>query len=216
MSSRLDFFLSFFKRNRNNLPAYWQKRVKLHGKRAVLNLNHSEDEYEFVTEEQKRMLFPILNSLLNGSEQTILDFGCGPGRFTSDLANKINGTAVGIDLSEDFLKLAPRAPNVKYMLLSDDVVWNERFKFDVIWVCLVLGAIPKLEIEEVAKLISKSLNPNGLLFLVENTSDKKDGTYWFFRSQSEYKALFPDITLQYLATYVDAGETISVMAGRKQ
>ena len=56
---------------------YWKNRVSLYGKRAVLNISHGEEEYERVTEHQKRMIFPYLLDCLSGNERTILDFGCG-------------------------------------------------------------------------------------------------------------------------------------------
>src|SRR5947208_7202047 len=72
-----------------DLIAFWEERAKNHGRRSVLNTSHSEDEYDQVTEMQKREIFPHLVSALKGTEKVVLDFGCGPGRFTGSLASLI-------------------------------------------------------------------------------------------------------------------------------
>lgn len=205
--------------NRDQAPdgaAYWRKRVRKYGKRAVLNLAHSDSKFDEVTEEQKKLLFPLLSNLLRGSEKTVLDFGCGPGRFTSDLANMVRGQAVGLDISQDLIRMAPRADNVSYRAMADGVIPAFDFKFDVIWVCLVLGGIPESAIKATAEALEQLLSPGGLFFLVENTAQKPDGTYWFFRSASQYQAMFPSIALQALSSYTDVGEEISILAGRKR
>ena len=87
--------------------------------------------------------------------------------------------------------------------------------FDVIWICLVLGGVTdrgmlKITIDE----IRRTLRPGGLIFLVENTTGKISGSRWKFRSIRDYKRLFKFIELQRLDSYIDCGETISIMAGR--
>lgn len=94
--------------------AYWQKRVRKYGKRAVLNLAHPDSAFEEVTEGQKKRLFALLENLLHGSEKTVLDFGGGTGRFTADLANLVKGHAVGLDKSQELIRMAPLADNVSY------------------------------------------------------------------------------------------------------
>lgn len=203
------------KDNSFDAHGYWHKRAKKYGKRAVLNLAHSEDSFEQVTEQQKKILFPVFSSLLNNYEESVLDFGCGPGRFTADIANLIHGSAVGVDISEDLLAMAPRTSNVRYALLSDGLIKADGVKFDVIWICLVLGGIPDSAINATAKDLERVLNPGGLLFLVENTSRKVSAQYWHFRSVERYQAIFPSIDLRCIATYSDTGEEISIIAGRK-
>lgn len=195
---------------------YWRKRVKRYGKRAVLNLAHSEHSFDQITEQQKKLLFPVFLSLLNNTERTALDFGCGPGRFTSDIANLIHGSAVGLDIAQELLAMAPSASNVSYSLISDGLPEADEFKFDVIWICLVLGGIPDHAIRNTAEKLERALNPGGLLFLVENTSRKHNAEYWFFRSVEQYQVLFPLIELGLITSYSDVGEEISIIAGRKR
>lgn len=198
-----------------NACAYWQERAKKYGRRAVLNLAHGDEEYVQVTENQKKALLPLLSAQLVGTEKTILDFGCGPGRFSADLANAVNGSAVGLDISATLLDMAPPARNVTYRAIPDGVIPATDFGFDVIWICLVLGGIPETAIWATCEALETALTPRGLMFLVENTSRQPDGSYWFFRKVSYYQALFPHLDLRLISTYFDAGEEISVLAGRK-
>lgn len=198
-----------------NLHAYWNARAKKYGRRAVLNISHGEEEYERITELQKKLLFPMLSSMLTGQEKTILDFGCGPGRFTDNLAAIINGHAVGVDISYDLIRLAPISPNVTYRLIPYGKLPDKDFFFDIIWICLVLGGIPDSKILHTVSSILNSLNKGGLLFLIENTSNKLSNTHWFFRSHNYYKKIFEKINLEVIGTYEDLGEEISILAGRK-
>ena len=195
---------------------YWQARAKKHGRRAVLNLVHPDKDFDRITEEQKQILLPALLSQLRGDERTVLDFGCGPGRFTPALAQLIGGTAVGVDISQELISLAPNAHNVSYLVLPENGVLHDDSQFDVVWVCLVLGGIPLTSLDCTLQLLQQSIRPGGLLFLVENTSALADEPHWSFRSASQYQAMFPEIVLQIVATYTDAGQEISVLAGRRK
>src|SRR5262245_29125919 len=61
---------------------YWEARARSLGVRSVLNLRHTEAEIESVTAMQERILFPLLQERLRPDDRRVLDFGCGPGRFT--------------------------------------------------------------------------------------------------------------------------------------
>jgi hypothetical protein len=63
--------------------------------------------------------------------------------------------------------------------------------------------------------MQRVLKNDGLLFLVENTSRKTDGSYWNFRSVEEYVRMFPQVALLHRHHYFDLGEQISIIAGRK-
>jgi 2-polyprenyl-3-methyl-5-hydroxy-6-metoxy-1,4-benzoquinol methylase len=195
--------------------SYWEMRAKKFGKRAVINLSHPESQYEEVTANQKKMLLPILARHLDGSEKTVLDFGCGPGRFTADLAQLVRGNVIGFDVSSALIALAPKAAGVRYYA-SDATKTVLETRFDLIWICLVLGGIRDPQLSSVATHLQSALVPNGLLFLVENTSVKEDVPHWSYRSVASYQSLFHTIDLSLEATYDDLGEEISIMVGRKR
>ena len=193
---------------------YWEERARKFGRRAVLNLAHHESEFDRVTAQQLQLLLPIFSAQLLGHERRVLDFGCGPGRFTAGLANSIAGQALGFDISRELVALAPQSANVSYLAGPVDLLQNAE-KFDIIWICLVLGGIKDAALPAVAAILSGRLHQGGLLFLVENTTKKADTAHWYYRDETYYCGLFPEIALQFKSTYRDAGEDVSVWAGRK-
>ncbi len=211
-----DILLSFLRLIQGNGKKYWEHRARKYGKRAVLNIGHSEKEIEEVTQKQKQILYPALRSQLNGTEKIVLDLGCGPGRFTADIAHLIDGKAIGIDPIRRFLKIAPLDARVEYRLLSGGGIPCGDESVDIVWVCLVLGGLTELtELRNSISEIGRVLKRGGLLFLIENTSDKKNSKRWHFRSPEAYCQLIKFAPLKVLSNYEDLGETITVMAGRK-
>src|SRR5262245_17551251 len=100
---------------RRRMPGtlYWSIRARRYGARGVMNLRHQDGESATVLDRQQAVLGPLLDSCLLPSDQRVLDFGCGPGRFTPWLAEKV-GHAVGVDPVARYLALAPRTASVEY------------------------------------------------------------------------------------------------------
>ncbi len=195
---------------------YWEQRARKFGVRSVLNIGHKEDEINAVTKMQRGILFPVLSEQLKLKDQHLLDFGCGPGRFTQDLAGLIGGRAVGVDPIQHLLDLAQPTDHVEYRRIRNGVIPAEDQSFDIVWVCLVLGGIiDKQDFTDAVHEIGHVLKPGGLLFMAENTSEKPDSDYWKFRPVEEYEILFPFTPLSHLADYSDLGERISIFSGRK-
>lgn len=193
----------------------WEHRAEKLGAYAVINIEHPPEEFDRVTRQQKEILFPVLQTQLNSSERTILDFGCGPGRFTPDLAHLIHGKATGVDVTQKLLQLAPPSADVEYLHSTDFFATNTR-KFDAIWVCLVLGGIPTPALQAMAPRMADALATNGLFFLVECTADQPAEGSWRVRTVEDYLKLFPTIALQKVAEYYDANQQVSIFAGRKR
>jgi len=193
---------------------YWKKRVQTYGKRSVLNIAHTEDDYEIITQKQKEEIYPFFKSQLNGTEKTVLDFGCGPGRFTNDLAAMIHGDAIGVDPVAEILSFAPKNPNVSFKVMEKGIIPLRDNSIDVVWCCLVLGGIKNKMLKHTVKEINRVLNKHGLIFLVENTSEKPSGKHWVFRSVDEYQNYFSLSKLFSLHSYHDMDERITIMAGR--
>jgi SAM-dependent methyltransferase len=195
---------------------YWERRARQLGRRSVLNTGHPEGTYHEVTLAQKRELLPQLSRCLRGDERLVLDVGCGPGRFTRDLAALVGGRAIGLDVVQSYLDVAPPDPCVEYRLMREGVLDLPDACADVVWVCLVLGGIDGAILSQSVAEISRVLKPAGLLFLAENTASLPDSAHWKFRSAAAYQALFPSVALEPLHEYVDLDEIVSVLAGRKR
>ncbi|MDP1676909.1 MAG: class I SAM-dependent methyltransferase [Bacteroidota bacterium] len=186
------------------------------GKQSVLNSAHSVEKYESITSSQKIEIFPYLKTNLSGNERVCLDFGCGPGRFTQDLATLIHGKAIGVDPIHELLDLAIPTTDVEYYLLKKGKIPLPNNSVDIVWCCLVLGGIPEVLLPNTINEILRVLNDDGLLVIIENTSEKLSQSYWMFRSFEFYCSLFPEVSLKKVHQYSDLGETISVMIGRKK
>jgi len=219
--SRLKSLLGRLSLEKRALPGsgleYWEQRHKKYGVRSILNLGHSEEEVDAVTRMQKDNLFPLLTEELNGHERLLLDFGCGPGRFTPDLAGMIHGRAIGVEPSKFLLSLTPKNRNVEYRLMEEGVIPLENATADVVWICLVLSIIIDEKIfRKTIDEINRVLKTDGLLFLVANTAEREDLSYIKFRSVQEYQDAFSDVDLRLISQYDDLGERISIMAGRRR
>lgn len=206
-SIRYHFYLKY-------RPINWDVRAQNLGKLAVLDSRHSDEEYDDVTKYQKEKFFPLFKKILLPSDKTVLDFGCGVGRFTADLAELINGVSVGVDVSKKLLDLCVRSQNVDFCLVSE--ISTLRYKqFDVIFCCLVLGGISNRKLLETIELLDGLLSNNGLFFLVESTGKRYRPGNWRIRTVPFYKRLMPNCDIDLIGSYVDAGQEISIMAGRK-
>jgi SAM-dependent methyltransferase len=195
---------------------YWERRARSMGARAVVNAGATDEQLAEITKRQRETLFPILAGMLNGDERLALDFGCGPGRFTAELAELISGRAVGVDPVAGLLDLAPRDRAVEYRLLSDGRIPIGDAEADVAWVCLVLGGItdPASLAGSVAEL-ERVLRPNGVLLLAECTNPKPDLAYWHYRPVDEYVGMFASVDLTVRGQYMELDNTVSVLAGRR-
>lgn len=198
-----------------NLTEYWRDRAKRYGRHSVLNIGHGREQFDAVTDHQRQFLFPLLKSKLNGSEALVLDFGCGPGRFTPGLAELIGGSAIGVDIAPELLALAPQSPSVSYQLIGTGSLPFADGCFDVVWSCLVLGGIPDDQIEQSIAEIERVLRPGGLFFFVENTARQPNASYWFFRDEGVYVRWAAFCKPQVLGRYQDLGEKITIFAGQK-
>mgnify|MGYP001578152699 CR=1 FL=1 len=55
----------FFKKEYNNIEQFDYKRLhEEYGTRAVIDSRHPADEYDYVTNKQKEIMYPLLKSLL--------------------------------------------------------------------------------------------------------------------------------------------------------
>ena len=150
---------------------HWDLRARDYGVRAVFNLAHGEHDLAHVTEMQKSVIHPHVRAALRHDERLALDFGCGPGRFTDDLARIIEGRAIGVDTTRAFIDMAAESEAVEYRVMIPGRIPAGDGEVDLIWICLVLGGIgdPNVLAASIREL-DRVLRPGGLLVLVENTS----------------------------------------------
>lgn len=204
--------------------AYWRARAQAMGARAVVSTDHDAALHD-VTAMHRARLLPELAALLalapGGGDgttpsRTVLDLGCGVGRLTGDLA-ALAGRAIGVDPVAELLALAPAAPAVEYRHLADPAGPLPLADGEVAaaFTCLVLGGLDGAALVAVGHELERVLAPCGIVLLAESVSDRPAVDHWAFRSAADYAAALPWAGLQVVARFDDAGDAVSVMAGRK-
>jgi len=186
------------------------------GARAVVNAAATDEQLAEISENQRSTMFPILSEVLRGDERVALDFGCGPGRFTAELAQAIGGQAVGVDPVAELLELAPEHPAVEYRRQSGDRIPLGDAEADVAWICLVLGGITdSASLQRTVVELERVLRPGGVMLLAECTNLKRDLPYWSYRPAHEYVAMFDSVELVPRGQYMELDNTVTVLAGRR-
>lgn len=185
-----------------------------HGRNAVIDHRHPHNQFEYVTKKQKEILYPILKSQINQPIKTILDFGCGIGRFSKDLAEIFDCNVVGVDTSKYLIDLCKKEKNVNYFVV-DEKLNQIKDTFDLIFVCNVINGIPDQKVFQLAEILSNLLNDTGKLFLVEITGKKNVENIWRTRTINKIKDFFPKIDLRRISQYIDIDNEISVFIGQK-
>jgi ubiquinone/menaquinone biosynthesis C-methylase UbiE len=194
---------------------YWNRRARDLGERAVVNMRYNLTVEE-ITAYQEQNIFPVLQKELNGEEKLLLDFGCGSGRFTNKLARLIHGKAIGADPIRDLLDIARRSdPENEYILTERNRIPLPDKSVDMVWICLVMGGVPDMEIMPVTNEIKRVLTDNGLLILIENTSALKNTPHWNYRTTKYYQDLFSFAGLSVKGGYKEVDEEITIFTGRK-
>ncbi len=198
----------------NNID-YWHDRVRQFGRRSVLNLAHSAAELDEVTDRQCAEVFPHFQAALTGRERGLLDFGCGCGRFSSRLAAVAKCHVYAADPIPSLLGLSPENPNVSYLRIEAGRIPLADASVDAVWIALVLGGIRDSDMPQVAREIVRVSSDSACMCLVENTAHKPNAPHWYFRNVAWYQSLFPQFNLAEVHSYVDVGERISVLLGRR-
>lgn len=108
----------------------------------------------------------------------ILDFGCGPGRVSIPLAQKLKpleGTVSALDIQSSMLErvrtkaVAHHLNNINYIDASLRPFTLEKESYDGALLVTVLGEIPHQE--EVLSQIHTALKPSGKLYITEVIAD---------------------------------------------
>jgi len=195
---------------------YWEWRAREYGAKGVLNLALQGVDLQQATEAQMEALWPILRSRLTGNERVLLDFGCGPGRFTGQLSELCQGECVGADPVLEYLAMAPRGENVSYVQLSGKGLPFASETFDLEWIVLVLGGVTQdHELRVLARELERILKRDGLLFVAENSTESTRARHWVGRDPSAYQEIFAGVALEHVADYREVNQRISVLVGRK-
>lgn len=218
--------------------AAWEGRAKLLGPRAVLHVHHkTDDQQEGIFRKQRVAIIPrFLQSLelVYPPARTILDFGCGVGRWTPILEHVSGCEVLGVDPTQTLLDaaIAERAKHAeailtgsyRYALYREGHIPADNLSVDAIFCCMVLSTVLTEDMFRVTlEELNRVLRKGGLMFLVDNTEGKGGrpvrSPYSISRTIQEYQDAFAQrmgVRLEVLGDYEDLGETNTIFAGQKR
>lgn len=153
--------------------AYWNRRAKEQGHKAVgyFGLTDSENDKQY--QERFDLITPHLPT-----EKTVLDYGCGVGMYAQFFHPD---RYIGVDISEEMVKMArERNPLHTFLVLPDELP-----ETDVVFTATVLQ---HNDDEAVKKIVAKFKAPT--LIIYENTANYPDKDYMHFRTVEDYERLF--------------------------
>ena len=131
------------------------------------------------TETISQWLEEIAKYLPATPDLSILDLGCGTGRFTAPLARRFAARVIGLDLSKRMLALAARTLGDSGAVLvqgaAETMPFSDQF-FDVVFVSMVLHHIRSSPsaIEEIRRVIK----PGGKLLIRTASLETMDSYLW--------------------------------------
>jgi ubiquinone/menaquinone biosynthesis C-methylase UbiE len=108
-----------------------------------------------------------------GAIESILDLGCGTGRFSSGLAEFFDADVLGIDPSRRMLAQAcskPHGPRVRYNCARGEAIPLPDRQCDLIFISMVFHHFASPE--DVAAECRRVLRRNGVVFMRTGTADR--------------------------------------------
>jgi trans-aconitate 2-methyltransferase len=137
----------------------------------IFTVTHWEgDIYSQYSQPQLMWFAQFSNTLPIEGNEDILDIGCGDGKLTHEIANRLrNGTILGIDISKsmiDFAKNTHKQKNLSFTI-GDARTFKLNKKFDLIVSFTALHWVK--EFEQVIQHAKEHLKPGGKIYFVFST-----------------------------------------------
>jgi SAM-dependent methyltransferase len=143
--------------------------MKKEGKLYVSTKNRAS-----VYQAQGEAFWDALNGIFPGGNiESILDFGCGVGRFAERVAPLV-GRYVGVDINEGAFQYAPEIENAEFVGLPNDKIPfpNEEFT-GVMSVTVLQHIVDPVQFETWASELSRVVRPRGFFLIIDDASTKK-------------------------------------------
>jgi len=108
---------------------------------------------------------------------TVLDLGCGTGRFTPALAETFGGPVYGVEPSAGMRQQAAKHPDVTYLEGSAEAIPLPDESCDLVWLFLTIHhwTDPLQGLREVRRV----LRPGGTVVLRTQFGDRMPDLYWY-------------------------------------
>lgn len=193
--------------------AHWEARAERSGIQSVMSARHTIAENAKATKALKKDIIKFLEGKLE--DRSVLEFGCGIGRMTEDLAKKAK-QVIAIDFSPKMIKRAKKnLKGVKNVGVKLGRITDFEFKpkaFDLIFESIVLLHI--LNPKELKKTAEKMKQMSDIIFICEHTYESPNfpiSRYSILRKPEEYKALFRPFKLIKQKMHICAGDKFTLM-----
>jgi 2-polyprenyl-3-methyl-5-hydroxy-6-metoxy-1,4-benzoquinol methylase len=140
------------------------------------------------------VLRPCLTTL---SRPTVLDLGCGTGRFSTVISDRFGARVVGLDLSLAMLHIAMRhaeAGSIQYAAAHAERLPVAESACDMVWMSQVVHHIR--DRRACAAELQRVLRSNGVVLLRGTFGDRLDGfptLFKFFPGARQLTARFPTV-----------------------
>jgi 2-polyprenyl-3-methyl-5-hydroxy-6-metoxy-1,4-benzoquinol methylase len=151
-----------------------------------INLDEWEKRSIFYGNSYKSVLFKTMPDIVNKhfhmshlkfiydcienikEDSRILDIGCGYGRITMPLLQKLpKAEIIGIDISKTYVSLYKKNTGKDAFVSSIETIPDNLGTFDLIISATVMMYVPKHQLQFTVKNLLKKLNPGGKLIMIE-------------------------------------------------
>jgi len=148
---------------------YWPARLKKEGKLYVSTKNKVS-----IYQEQGEVFWNALDGVFPpGNIESILDFGCGVGRFAERVAPRV-GQYVGVDINEEAFQYAPEIENAEFVGLPDDKIPFPDGEFNgAMSVTVLQHIVDPFQFETWAFELSRVVRPRGFFLIIDDANPKK-------------------------------------------
>ena len=150
---------------------YWDAKAKnAKGNHILASCGANQYENACMHQVQLHALEFAVNHINRESAikgKTILDFGCGSGRWVEFFCN-LGARYIGVDISDEMIALSKsRYPGVSFDTLKDLEIPLETDSCDFVFSIAVIHHNRPHHQDEILREITRVLKPNGYLFLFE-------------------------------------------------
>lgn len=194
-----------------NPRIYWPQRLKEEGPRYVGKRGMTEAEVHQQGEKFWAALSPFIPAKSDG---TVLDFGCGTGRFAIKLAERYK-QYIGVDIAGRAFEYAPTGPNIRYQELIYDGIDLPTKSIDAVVAVTVLQHITDDdELRRWVKEIRRISKSKGMIYIIDGMYKDFTRPHVRTRRREFYQVLFKYDLIADNSIHIDELFSHYVVAGQ--